>query len=249
MEEMMHLAAQYLAAAGISFVEKKDDDSHTNLGFSIEEACMETHPLSEDGDVLTLDYRNFSLNWNAKSSSTSLPLDGVTHTDVLTWLKETSKTFLNKSYAYDLHYDLPYEISDDFKFKLTDVNRLKALLQLRILTQSTLEQILEDCNLDSPIRVWPHHFDSGAFAGLNTDSNIAVGFGLAIPDTMCAEHYFYISGYKDHDAVPTEGFSSLAHGEWKNDGFKGAILSASKIEKEEAVLFFKETIQNYITAR
>lgn len=41
----MHLAAQYLAAAGISFVAKEDDDSHTNLGFSAETGSMTTHPL------------------------------------------------------------------------------------------------------------------------------------------------------------------------------------------------------------
>ena len=46
MEKQMHLAAQYLAAAGISFLEKKDDDSHTNLGFSIKDQCLYTHTLS-----------------------------------------------------------------------------------------------------------------------------------------------------------------------------------------------------------
>lgn len=242
---MMHLAAQYLAAAGISFVAKRDDDSHTNLGFSIERACMETHPLSENGDILSLDYKNFSLNWKAKSGSTSFPLDGAIHANVLNWLKETSKTYLNKSYAYEFHYDLPYEITDDFEFELVDANRLTELLQLRILAQSTLEATLSENNLESPIRVWSHHFDSGAYVNLNTD--IAIGFGLAIPDTMCTEHYFYISGYKGHDALNTEGFSILSNGEWKNDGFKGAILPAVTIDKSKAVLFFKEAVDNYKT--
>lgn len=58
---MMHLAAQYLAAAGISFVEKKADYSHTNLGWSIDKQRLETHPLSEKGDVLALNYNTFSL--------------------------------------------------------------------------------------------------------------------------------------------------------------------------------------------
>ncbi len=243
MEKMMHLAAQYLAAAGISFVAKKDDDSHTNVGFSIEKTCMETHPLSENGDILSLNYKNFSLNWNSKSGSISFALDGATHADVLNWLKETSKTFLNKSYSYEFHYDLPYEITDDYKFKLVDTNRLAELLQLRILAQSTLEQTLKEGNLESPIRVWPHHFDSGAYAGLH--KNIAIGFGLAVPDTMCNEHYFYISGYKGHDGLNTEGFSPLSNGEWKNNGFKGAILPAATIDKSKAVLFFKEAIDNY----
>ena len=122
---MMHLAVQYLAAAGISFVAKKDDDSHTNVGFSIEKTCMETHPISENGDILSLDYKYFSLNWNSKSGSISFPLDGATHADILNWLKETSKTFINKSYSYEFHYDLPYEMTDDFKFKLVDANRLE----------------------------------------------------------------------------------------------------------------------------
>lgn len=240
---MMHLAAQYLAAAGISFVAKKDDDSHTNLGFSIDKSSMETHPLSVYGDILALDYKNFSLNWRSENGSISFPLDGVTHRAVLTWLTETAKTFLNKSYAYEFHYDLPYEIIDDFKFELVDANRLTELLQLRILAQSTLEATLSENNLESPIRVWSHHFDSGAYVNLNTD--IAIGFGLAIPDTMCTEHYFYISGYKGHDALNTEGFSILSNGEWKNDGFKGAILPAATIDKSKAVLFFKEAVENY----
>lgn len=241
----MYLAAQYLAAAGISFVKKEEDDSHTNLGFSMLKTSMETHPLSENGDVLSLNYKNFSLNWHAENSSTSFPLDGATHEAVLSWLKETSKTFLNKSYAYGFHYDLPYKITDDFKFKLVDANRLAELLQLRILAQSTLEQTLKEGNLESPIRVWPHHFDTGAYAGLH--KNIAIGFGLAVPDTLCKDHYFYISGYKGHDALNTEGFSPFSNGEWKNDGFKGAILPATTIDKSKAVLFFKEAIQNYKT--
>jgi hypothetical protein len=51
MEKMMYLLAQYLAAAGISFLEKKDDDSHSNLGFSIENSSMYSRPLNENGDT------------------------------------------------------------------------------------------------------------------------------------------------------------------------------------------------------
>jgi hypothetical protein len=244
MEKMMHLAAQYLAAAGISFVAKKEDDSHTNVGFSIAQASMETHVLSENGDVLSLDYKNFSLNWNSDTgNSSSFALDGATHSDVLSWLKGTSKTFLNSSYTYKFHYDLPYEITDDFKFEITDANRLAKLLQLRILAQSVLEEVLNDSNLESPIRTWPHHFDSGAYASLN--ENIAIGFGLAIPDGVSNEHYFYMSGYKGHIAIATDEFLVLSKGEWKNDEFIGAILPAETVGLSEAVLFFKEAIESY----
>lgn len=243
MEKMMHLAAQYLAAAGISFLTKQDDDSHTNLGFSIARNCMETHALSEKGTVLSLNYKKFSLNWNSQSVSSDFLLDGATHSDVLNWIQETSKTVLNKSYTYQFHYDLPYEITDDYKFKLVDTKRLDALLKLRILAQSVLEEVLSEHRLESPIRTWPHHFDSAAYVNLN--KNIAIGFGLAIPDEVCKEHYFYISGYKDHKAIPTEGFHSLSKGIWKNNDFTGALLPAETVVKSTAVLFFKQAIENY----
>lgn len=88
MEKQMHLAAQYLAAAGINFVPKKEDDSHTNLGFSIEKQRLETHPLSENGDLLSLDYNSFSLQWDSQNDVERLLLDGVRHETVLHWLND-----------------------------------------------------------------------------------------------------------------------------------------------------------------
>lgn len=43
----MHLASQYLAAAAISFVPKKDDDSHTNLGWSNEKNNWKPTPYHQ----------------------------------------------------------------------------------------------------------------------------------------------------------------------------------------------------------
>ena len=239
---MMHLAAQYLAAAGISFVEKKADDSHTNLGCSIGKQRLETHPLSADGDILTLNYNTFSLEWNSPENNASFALNGKTHQQVLEWLASSADSFLDKKYTYDFHYDLPYSIDDSFIFKL-NASKLKELADLRTLTQSSLEKTLKETGLESSIRVWPHHFDSGAYASLTDD--VAVGFGLAVPDTMINDHYFYISGYKGHAGLDTSKFDSLSLGEWKNEGFKGAVLPATKISKEQAAQFFTEAINTY----
>jgi hypothetical protein len=242
MEKMMHLAAQYLAAAGISFVEKKADDSHTNLGLSIDKKQLETHPLSANGDVLALNYTTFSLEWISPKNNASFPLDGKTHQQILEWVISSADTFLGKKYTYDFHYELPYSINDSFTFKL-NASKLKELADLRTLTQSSLEKTLKETGLESSIRVWPHHFDSGAYAGLTDD--VAVGFGLAVPDTMINDHYFYISGYKVHSGLDTSKFDSLSLGEWKNDGFKGAVLPATKIKEEQVIQFFIEAINTY----
>lgn len=245
MKKQMHLAAQYLAAAGISFLEKKDDDSHTNLGFSTENGCLYTHTFSENNDMLCLDYERFSLEWKSNQGTTSFRLDGATHGEVIKWISETSHTSLNKAYHYKFHYDLPYPISDTYTFKLLDVGKLIELMHLRILAQFTLERILKDNKIESSIRIWPHHFDTGAYVNFKDNSNISIGFGLAIPDTICNEHYMYISGYKDNKIMDTSGFENLNIGEWKNDGFKGAILPATKITESDAVEFFQEAINNF----
>jgi len=242
----MHLAAQYLAAAGISFLEKKADDSHTNLGFSITDHCLYTHALSENEDVLGLDYDNFALVWNCKTERTSFNLDGATHSTILKWLTNTAKSNLNKLYSYKFHYDLPYTIDATYTFKLSDTDKLKVLTAQRVLAEEVIEKIKEVYHLNTPCRVWPHHFDTGIYTAF-PDSNITIGLGLAIPDSVSKTFYFYISGYKNGKTMPTSDFPKLEIGQWKSDGFTGAILELSETTEAEGVSFFKQAISQLQT--
>ncbi|MDO6596680.1 hypothetical protein Q4512_07115 [Oceanihabitans sp. 2_MG-2023] len=244
MKEQMHIAAQYLSAAGISFLDKKDDDSHTNMGFNVSKASLESHLLSKNGDQLCLNYNDFSLQWKSKAKTVSFDLDGATHQDVLSWLTDTSKSHLDKAYTYNLHYDLPYSIDNSYIFQLESTEELKELIQLRTLAQLSLEQINTDFNKTASIRVWPHHFDTGIYTQLD-DSAMSFGLGLAIPDNLSDVHYLYISGYKDGKAIEPSNFNALKNGTWINKDFKGAILPATQVSKKEAVLFFKEAINPF----
>ena len=241
MEKQMHLAAQYLAAAGISFLEKQPDDSHTNLGFDKENGSLCTHTLSDQSDQLCLNYNNFALEWKSNKGTTTFELDGAMHVEVLSWLADTSKTQLNKTYHYAFHYDLPYSIDNSFTFELLDSDKLNALKNLRVLAQLVLEKIDQNYNLNTSIRVWPHHFDSGIYSAL-PDSDITIGLGLAIPDAISNKHYLYISGYKNGGKIDTSQFPKLESGEWKSDEFTGAILNADGIVESEGVTFFEEAI-------
>ncbi len=246
MEKMMHLAAQYLAAAGISFVQKEADDSHTNLGFSTLDGSMYTWPLNVAGDVLALSYNTFGLEWRSHGSTTSFKLDGSTHGEILEWIQQrVADARLDKPFSYKFHYDLPYTIADGFTFKLLDTDRLKELMHLRILGQLALEAFLKQEQLVSEIRVWPHHFDTGAYAPLKDRPERAVGLGLAIPDTLVNDHYFYISGYNGHEGMDTSGFGKLEHGTWHNNGFKGAVLPATGTDQNTVVAFLSEAYSNY----
>ncbi|WP_299312780.1 hypothetical protein [uncultured Aquimarina sp.] len=246
MTAQMHLAAQYLAAAGISFVDKKDDDSHTNLGFSVEKGTLYTRELDNKPIILSLSYDLFTLEWNDSSSKSTLRLDGTTHAEVVQWINRMAKNSdITVPYSYDIHYELPYQISDDYVFKLQDASALHQLKKHRVLAYEIIREVLDRNKLDSEIRIWPHHFDTGAFAPLEDEAGLSIGLGLAIPDEAHNEYYFYISAYQGHDSVDTANFKLLSLGEWKNEGFKGAILSVSGVHKNNGVTFFEEALSTY----
>ncbi len=245
MIQQLHLAAQYLASCGISFLDKKEDDSHTNLGFSVEKGRLETWPLDSAGTLFCLNYEKFALEWTSQNELV-LPLDGKTHMDIIAWVKATSKEMgLEGSYAFNLHYDLPYAMDSNLKLELVNPNQVQDLLRLRTLAQLAIAEFLEKENLTSDIRIWPHHFDTGAFTALDDGSGKSIGLGMAIPDSMVNDLYFYISGYRGHNTLNTWAFKTLSHGKWVNDGFKGAILPASGATQEMVVQFFQETLENY----
>jgi hypothetical protein len=247
MEKQMHLASQYLAAAGLSFVKKQDDDSHTNLGFNTEKGIMYTRALSDNGDQLILNYNTFSLDWKGIHKTSSIALNGKTHKAIVEWLSNSAQKAIGKSYEYAFHYDLPYAISDNFTFNLKTANRLKELLENRTLAYSIIEEFITTNNLKSEIRVWPHHFDTGAFVIFDNDSGLSIGLGFAIPDAVNQEHYFYIGGYKGHDSIDTSNFTELTNGHWSNEGFVGGILSISKTNKTKGVAFFNEVLSAYFS--
>ncbi|EZH73726.1 hypothetical protein ATO12_17480 [Aquimarina atlantica] len=246
MTTQMHLAAQYLAAAGISFLEKKGDDSHTNLGFSIEKGTLYTRPFNSSGDLLSLNYHLFALEWTSHNTIKTLQLNGTSHAEVLQWIKRMVKdSNLNAPYTYTLHYELPYTITDSYIYTSKDTNRLSQLIAYRKLSKLAIQEFLQNHQLSSEIRIWPHHFDTGAFASLEDESGLAIGLGLAIPDTMCNDYYFYISGYQGHDGLNTSDFKLLTTGKWYNEGFKGAVLPISGVDKATVIAFFEEAFAAY----
>jgi hypothetical protein len=243
----LHLASQYLAMAGKSFLPQKDDDSHTNLGFFSEDNTLRTWDLNDSGIYLAFRFDDFSLQWGDADGKIAFALDGKNHDEIISWItKMASASKLEKIYNYDLHYELPYSPPVNFRFNSSDLSELDNLLQLRILAQNVLKEFLDGENLQSDIRIWPHHFDTGAFFELNDNSGKSIGLGMAIPDSVCNQHYFYMSGYLGHDALETNSFSKLSYGQWKNNGFKGAILNTSKTNKQQAVEFFKEAFKAFV---
>lgn len=248
MLQSLHQAAQYLATAGISFLDKRDDDSHTNLGWNSERAALDTWPLNDTGIKLSLNFRQFSLAWIQEDGTTGAELDltGQSHQAVIDWIGSTAKNAgLSREYHFSLHYELPYPAirAEDQHPSGSDQHQVEALIEGYSTAQNRLEQLLQEFDLSSTIRVWSHHFDLGAYATILPEQGIAVGIGYAIPDTMIEEHYYYLSPWKGHDSQSTAGMPALSSGEWMDGGFKGAILRSGGVSETHIGQFLSEAIQ------
>lgn len=248
MTDQVHITAQYLATANINFLDKKEDDSHTNLGFNTKKDYLETWPLNDEGCKIVFDYNGFSLHWITNEAiRQTIFLDGKTHQEVVQWMSDVTRSLGRSTpYTYQLHYDLPYEkITADFTFHKPPEQELKSLLESREIAQNAMEATREDLNLETDIRIWPHHFDTGGFIVLDAINSTSVGFGMAIPDTVVDDLYLYVSGYKGHDGMDTASFKKLSFGSWRNEGFKGATLPMQNMDETKAIAFFKEAISTY----
>ena len=245
MVKTFHIAAQYLATVAISFLEPKDDDSHTNLGWK--DGALHTHSLSENNCIISLDYRTFSLIWtNDLGYKDSYSLEGKSHSEIVHWIRKTSlKAKHRKVYEYALHYELPYdEITNDFVFLKPSNEVTEQFILQRNLVQQALEKTLKANNQNTPIRIWPHHFDSGSF--FITSDKIGIGLGMAIPDGMINDFYFYVSGYKGHDGIELDQSLEIKKGKYYHEGWKGIALAVSGITVDEATDFYNEAIHHYL---
>lgn len=235
----LHQAAQYLAAAGISFLEKKSDDSHTNVGWNKAENRMETHVFG-DKNQLGVNLNTAKIEWLNNGSVTSdIELNSKNHNEIVLWISDQAKqNNISQAYSYSFHYELPYdEVTKDYTYSLDSKDLLKISNELTK-AQNTFEQFLAKQKLESPIRVWPHHFDLGIYAELESE-NTFMGAGLAIPDSMVDDFYFYASGYKNGNGIVTKNFGEMKVGEWRSD-WNGATLASTNIEVENALVFLNE---------
>lgn len=238
----LHYASQYLAAAAKSYLPAKADDSHTNLAWNVELRSFDSRPL-EGGDILRLYAEDLRLEWIGEHTH-SLGLSGRTHGEVITWLHHIALKRGYGDYEFEFDYHIgkgwasPARIYEDFQ-----VEEAKAHCALRDIAQKACEDFLSESGLKSELRVWPHHFDTGAYVTM--ENGLGLGFGMATADAVMTQEYMYAAGYSGHDGVVTADFSPLKRGEWKNGDFKGAVCEMRGLTVDDALSFLKESSTQY----
>lgn len=237
----LHHAAQLVAMVGNSYLPKKDDDSHTNLEWLPDHQALAGNWVNKNITFrLTLRYLDFTLAWLEKSGKTlaKLSLDGQTKAAATNWMKQVLQQKLNVSpnlLQSISHYDMPHHaVADGAPFQLIDRQFHEELAAYRNNAHYILGTITEDFEHASPVRTWPHHFDTGVYipVAFNRagDAIKSVGIGLAIPDKDVDDYYFYVNHWTQDNDADTSTLPELpTGGHWHTRGWTGAILPASAI--------------------
>lgn len=236
----IHYAAQFLAAAGVAFVEHQADDSHTNIGWDKDRSQFMGHSFSKADLHLALQIQHLELQLHDTNHQVlaKMSLIDKTQADGINWIRET----LNKQglvvddFSLNLHYEIPeHPLASGTKFSVSDEDAA-AFSAVRTIGDIILREHSKPYEHASSIRTWPHHFDHGSYIPIAFDEagNVIKSFsiGLAIHDNVIPEHYFYITHWikgrnADHSQLP----KLPSNGYWNREQWTGAVLKISDIAK------------------
>lgn len=248
--ESLHIAAQYLAAAGESFVEPQAIGMHASFGWNADRQALITRDLNKNGLFMALNLSLFRIEFlrNGRVLA-SRPLTGSTHKEMLDWLWEVFRDLeFEGQYSFNLPYDLPKgKISDDFTFEHIDPNELIQHAAMRDQAYRVLKNFAEKHIEEIEVRTWPYHFDTSALMKLGGRFRIDVG--LTIPDGLVDCFYYYVKGWNGKEQMAITHFPALKHGSWMDTsdenaegGWKGAIMKYKNQKNEEILSFLNEAV-------
>lgn len=242
----LHHAAQLVAAIGISYLPKADDDSHTNMEWIAN--ALASNPVGDRPFRVGVRPHPLALVVIVGDVElTSLPLHGATIADATRWLQGQLRTLGVDPQRFTLakHYTIPtHPVARGIPFDTTDDVAFEQLHAWYDNADAVLRQLAHDRG-GSRVRCWPHHFDIATL--LTPEPRKTIGVGLEPGDTSYDEPYWYVNLYPppaDHTALtasPLEG-----RGTWHTDQWLGAVLPGSRLaeqgQQEQTLSFLASAI-------
>lgn len=233
----LHTASQFVGMFGNAFVPKKNDDSHTNLAWVPDEDQIIGRSFQNTKAFLNVQDWTLGLTNEKKGKTHKTEIAAKTKQDLLSWFHQNLNNFelTPSSYQYFQHFDLPdYHFQANSQFEHLSIEVRQALICQMHNACITLNQIVQEQNLNTEIRIWPHHFDMGSLIPLAYDNNQmptkTIGLGWANPDNEIPEPYFYInfwSKYIDFSSLDLPQLKTA--GSWHQQSWIGMILTYTDI--------------------
>ena len=254
----LHHGAQFIAMTGRYLAAPYPDDSHTSMQYEVRRGMLAGNSLP-NGIRVALGMQDLSLNLigDPNRPIREILLAHKTKQQVFEELSlELAATGLNTApLSMGLHYEIPaHPLDDGASFSYTNKELFRENTILRHNADLILNEVISGMKGAEPVRVWPHHFDTGTLIPLtyhNGELTKSLGLGWAIPDSLSNEPYFYISFWEREGSGLEGELPPLDAGSWITSRWNGGILRLSELirstnpqdQKRMAQSFFNSGIR------
>lgn len=169
-----YFGAQFIAITGRHLIKQRDDDSNTSMLYDRENRSLIGEILPHNFR-LTLNLPDLSLTLLKNDSVIypTVPLAGLTRQEAFTELSHLLENVgINiDNLKNELHYDFPdHDLVSGSTFKYDHPAQIQENMAYRHNAEIVLKQIISSHPLAEPVKIWPHHFDTGTLIPLNRDS-------------------------------------------------------------------------------
>jgi hypothetical protein len=230
----LHNAAQFGTAAGISFLEHRPDDSHTNLEWIPSLAGLVSRVIPA-GKAFRIGVRPADLTLLIVSEKDQpiarYRLHGRTIVEATQWIREQIAPLGVDPARYTLkrHYEIPaHPVAMGDSFDASERGQFEELSKWFSNGASILGSLARSIHDASEVRCWPHDFDIATLIPVAHERTI--GVGLEPGDSYYDEPYFYVNMHPYPSPAQVRSRPLWGRGIWHTREWTGAVLTGSRLE-------------------
>jgi hypothetical protein len=230
----LHHAAQFGTAAGISFLEHRPDDSHTNLEWIPSLAGLVSRVIPA-GKGFRIGVRPADLTLLIVTEKDQpiarYKLHGRTIVEATQWIREQIAPLGVDPARYTLKrdYEIPaHPVAMGDSFDASERAQFEELAKWFSNGASILGSLARSIHDASEVRCWPHDFDIATLVPVAHERTIAVG--LEPGDSSYDEPYFYVNMRPYPSPAQVRSRPLWGRGIWHTGEWTGAVLTGSRLE-------------------
>ena len=229
----LHHAAQFGAAAGISFLQPLPDDSHTNLEWvpALGGLFSRVIPATTAFRVGVRPVKLALLIVTGENRPLAeYDLHGRTITEARDWIRSQIKLLGADASRYTLtrHYEIPrHDVAIGESFDASDRSRFEELAKWFANGAAMLGSLTRSKLGTSEVRCWPRYFDLGTL--ITVAPGRTIGVGMEPGDSYYDEPYFYVNMNPQPPASRTHSRPLWGNGAWHTREWVGAVLCGSRL--------------------
>jgi hypothetical protein len=227
----LHHAAQFGAAAGISFLPHLPDDSHTNLEWvpALDGLFSRVIPAPTAFRVGVRPVKlALVMVTEANRPIAEYQLHGRTITEARDWIRSQINALGADGSRYTLTrpYEIPrHDVAIGESFDASELSRFEELAKWFANGAVMLGSLTRSALAANEVRCWPHHFDMGTL--IEVARGRSIGVGLEPGDHYYDEPYFYVNMNPQPAASRTQSRPLWGNGAWHTHEWVGAVLCGS----------------------